>query len=116
MKKKITKVLLWTISLFTLLLVLFTSVLYLNRDKVQNAILESLQEQLLVPIDIGEAQISLKKFPKASLKFNSIYSQGLENSLSDTLIAANEVFFLFDLWEIIKGNITIDQIHIEKAD
>lgn len=116
MKKKITKVLLWTISLFTLLLVLFTSVLYLNRDKVQNAILESLQEQLLVPIEIGEAQISLKKFPKASLKFNSIYSKGLENSLSDTLIAANEVFFLFDLWEIIKGNITIDQIHIEKAD
>lgn len=115
MKKKIFKILLWTTALLLLLILTFSAVLYLNKDKVQAAILSTLKESLEVPLEIGEAEISLKKFPKASLKFNSIFSPGLENKVSDTLLAAEEVFFLFDLWEIIKGNITIDQIHIENA-
>lgn len=116
MKKKIKKVLLWTLSLFLLLLIAFSSILYFNKEKIQTAILQSLKENLVVPLEIGEAEISLSKFPKASLKFNDIFSPGLKNNISDTLIAAEEVYFLFDLWEIIKGKLIVDQIDIEKAN
>lgn len=116
MKKKIIKVLLWTISLFILLIITFSTILYLNKDKVQEAILEALKENLKVELEIGEAEISLQKFPKASLKFNSIFSPGIENNISDTLISAKEVFFLFDIWDIIKGNLIIEEIDIENAN
>lgn len=116
MKKKILKVLLWILSLFALLIIAFSSILYLNKDKVQAAILDALKENLEVPLEFDEAEISLKKFPKASLKFNSIFSPGLKNNISDTLIAAEEVFFLFDIWDIIQGNLIVEEIDIENAD
>lgn len=115
MKKKIIKVLIWFVSILTVLIAVFAVVLYLNKDKIERLIVNEINDNLAVPVNTSAVDISLKKFPKASLRFADVYTRGINSIESDTLLYAKSVFFEFDLWKLISDNVTIDQISFEGA-
>jgi hypothetical protein len=115
MKKKIIKIFLWAALCFVLIITLFASVLYLNKEKVQSIIINEINASLSTPIEVGKIDISLKKFPSASLLLKNIYTRGINTEEGDTLLFAEEVFFQFDIWQAITSDISIKKISIENA-
>ncbi len=112
MKKKIFRLLLWAAGLFLLLLIAFTAILYINRDKIQSVVLNEANKFLDVPVDVEDIDVSLDKFPYASLKFTNVFCRGAQASEEDTLLFAKEMYFEFDLWNAISDDLSIRQISL----
>lgn len=115
MKKKLLKILIWFSSLLILLLTTFFLILYFNKDKIQNLLVNEINESLRVPVSVSKVDISLKKFPSASLVFTDIYTRGINSAPNDTLLYAEQVFFQFDIWQALTSTISVKEISIENA-
>lgn len=61
-------------------------------------------------------EVSLQKFPSASLRFNNIYTRGINSAEGDTLIHASGVFFQFDIWDVLTSDLVIDKISFEDTE
>ncbi|WP_417589436.1 AsmA-like C-terminal region-containing protein [Owenweeksia hongkongensis] len=112
MKKKIFRLLIWALGLFLLLIIAFAAVLYANRDRIQSVVLTEANKLLDVPVDVEDIDVSLRKFPYASLKFTNVYCRGAQASEQDTLLYAKEMYFEFDLWNAISDDLSIRQISL----
>lgn len=112
MKKKIFRLFIWATSLFLILVIAFAITLYVNRDRIQTVVLTEANKFLDVPVDVSEINVSLRKFPYASLKFTNVYCRGAQASQSDTLLFAKEMHFEFDLWNVFSDNLSIRQISL----
>jgi hypothetical protein len=113
MKRKIIRFLLWFSGILMLLLVVFTTVLYLNQDKIKAAIFTEVNQLLTEPVSIQSVDVSLRKFPYASLAINEVFSAGANAQPGDTLIYARQVFLEFNLWNVFSDDISIRKISLE---
>lgn len=102
---------------FSLSLMLLTAIgvilLYVKRDALKQRAVAELNKTLAVPLVIGSVDISLKKFPKAAVVFNTVYCQGANSSEGDTLLYAKRAYLEFDIWKILQSPLTIDAISVE---
>lgn len=112
MKKKIFRLFIWAFGLFLLLITAFAAVLYANRDRITSVVLTEANKLLDVPVDVAKINVSLQKFPYASLKFSNVYCRGAQASENDTLLFAKEMYFEFDLWNAISDDLSIRQISL----
>lgn len=112
MKKKIFRLLIWALGLFLLSVIAFAAILYSNRDRIQSVVLTEANKLLDVPVDVADIDVSLRKFPYASLKFTNVYCRGAQASDQDTLLFAKEMYFEFDLWNAISDDLSIRQISL----
>ena len=112
MKKKIARILIWILSLSLLGLILFAALLYSNRESIKLAILSEANTYLDEPVDVGSIDVSLKKFPYASVVFTDVYCRGAQAAEQDTLLYSKEVFFEFDLWNVFSDNLKIKHISL----
>lgn len=112
MKKKIFRLFIWALGLFLLLITAFAAVLYANRDRITSVVLTEANKLLDVPVDVAKINVSLQKFPYASLKFSNVYCRGAQASENDTLLFAKEMYFEFDLWNAISDDLSIRQISL----
>ncbi len=104
---------------FIISLVLLISIgvllLYINKDAVKQRAVAELNKTLAVPVGIGSVDISLKKFPKAAVVFNTVYCQGANSIKGDTLLYAKKAYLEFDIWKIMQSPLTIDAISVEEG-
>lgn len=112
MKKKIFRLFIWALGLFLLLITAFAAVLYANRNRITSVVLTEANKLLDVPVDVAKINVSLQKFPYASLKFSNVYCRGAQASENDTLLFAKEMYFEFDLWNAISDDLSIRQISL----
>ena len=115
MRRKIFKILLWLTALLLLAVTVFAIILYTNKDKIQNILVGEINKSIETSVKVGNIDISLKKFPSASLLFKDVYINGVNSSESDTLLYARKVFFQFDLWKALTSDLVIDKIDIESS-
>lgn len=113
MKKKIARILIWILSLSLIGIIIFAALLYANRESIKLAVLSEANTYLNEPVDVGSIDVSLKKFPYASLVFTDVYCRGAQAADQDTLLYSRQVFFEFDLWNVFSENLKIKHISLQ---
>ena len=112
MKKKIARILAWLTGLFIVLVMAFAALLYAYRDTIKQTVLAEANTLLEVPVEVSSIDVSLKKFPYASLLFTNVYCRGAQAAKGDTLLFAREMYFEFDLWNVLSSNLKVKHISL----
>lgn len=90
-------------------------VLRFYEDEVVGFAIKRINSQISTTATVSSADLTFwESFPKASIKFSDVYIQETFAS-KDTLVAADKVFFAFDIWDIFKGKYEIDEIQVENG-
>lgn len=113
MKHKLLRLSLWLFLGALALLLIFFGILYLNRDKIKAMAIEETNSLLEVPVAVDAIEVSLKKFPHASLRFSKVYCRGRSEHPADTLFFAKALYFEFNLWEVFSDDLSIKKISAE---
>lgn len=115
MRKKIGRILFWFFGILLLLFTIFAIVLYLNREEIKLAVLTEVNEILAEPVEVKKVDVSLRKFPYASLVFDEVFSKGAGGGNGDTLLYAQKIYFEFNLWNVFSKNLSIHRISLENG-
>ena len=108
--KKIKKIALWFLGLVIAFFLTASALLYFQGDKLLAVVTAELNRYLLAPVEIGEASVSLSRFPAAAIKFEKVYSPGVKAGQQDTLLAAQTLYLEFGLYQLLAGEVVIDEI------
>lgn len=110
------------IFLFTsvgILLFLATGVTltYVFQDKIIALFIEEVNKQIKTPVKVDEIDLSiLEKFPQLTVSLKNVWVQeGVKNS-TEPLAKAKRLYFVLSLYELLKGNYQINQVHLEQAE
>lgn len=110
------------IFLFTsvgILLFLATGVTltYVFQDKIIALFIEEVNKQIKTPVKVDEIDLSiLEKFPQLTVSLKNVWVQeGVKNS-TEPLAKAKNLYFVLSLYELLKGNYQINQVHLEQAE
>jgi hypothetical protein len=114
--KKGKKIILGVSGFFLLLFLLAVILASLYEDKVKSLILTEINSSLLSPVKVESIEFSLiKKFPDASLVFNSILIEDKTAiNKKDTLLYAEQLFLEFNLWSVLFKNYSVKQLDAKK--
>jgi uncharacterized protein involved in outer membrane biogenesis len=87
---------------------------YVYQDKIIQLFIEEANKHIKTPVQVAKIKFSiLENFPHVSIILEDISIQESLPGSKATLAKARNVFFTFNLIEIIKGKYSIRQIHIE---
>jgi hypothetical protein len=87
-------------------------------DEVKAKLIGALNERLLVPVKVADIELTLiKRFPKASIRMQQVQVEELrtDGQPADTLLAAQDLYLEFNLWDLFAGDYTVAQIHGKKV-
>ncbi len=85
-------------------------------DKAKQIIVSEIGKKLNIEVSVREINLSLfKNFPDASLELNDIQTnESLPNNI-DPLLKARKISLLFDIFDILTGDYTIEKIVLDNA-
>jgi hypothetical protein len=85
-------------------------------DKAKQIILAEIGKKLNIEVSVKEINFSLfKNFPDASLELIDIQTNEKLPGNIDPLLKARKLYLLFDIFDIITGNYTIEKIVLNEA-
>ena len=113
MKKKALRLIAWLCGLFLAGIISFVVVLYANQDRIINRVIAETNKVLAEPVDIASVDLSVRKFPLASVMLSGVYCEGRNSLPGDTLIYADHIYLEFHLWKIFAGDWGIEGISFE---
>ncbi len=115
MVKKIKKIALYCFILLVLLLGGAFGFVSIYEDDVKAFAIEKISESLITQVNVENVELSVfDRFPSASLEFKDVLIEETFES-HDTLLAANKLFLEFDVFNIIRGKYTVEEVAIENA-
>jgi len=89
---------------------------YLYQDQLVARFINEANKRVGTPIQANNIQASWwKKFPDVSIVLNQVVIDGSLPGTTDTLALAEHIYCTFNVWDIIKGNWIVDQIHMEQG-
>lgn len=109
------KLLRWFGFLFLGLLVLAGSTMsyaWWQREALLNALVAELNEHLQQPVEVDKLGLSFRAFPSISLRMSGVRAI---DSNGDTLISARDILASSSMRLWLKGNYTIDKLHLNSA-
>lgn len=115
MLKQLKKIVLFCLLTFLGIGILFAALVYFNQDTLKERAVAELNKFLAEPVQIKTVDISFRKFPKAAILLQHVYSTGAYSEAQDTLLSAERVYLEFHLWHIWKSPLSIDQISVESG-
>jgi hypothetical protein len=114
---KFRKIVLITLSIIVGLVATAIIAARILEPAIKKAVVEQINQQLSVPISVGEIEFSLiKKFPFASLEFQDVVTAGSKlDGVTENLLEAKKVFLLFNIFDAFSDDLKLKQINIESA-
>jgi hypothetical protein len=116
-KRKIWKIILIGFGIFIgVLLLLAVLIPLLFEDKIKALFVAELNKSLATPVTIDEENIHvslLKHFPEASVIFNEVGIRESFPNAQKNFLEANEISLLFNFWDMVHGNYTIEHIVVK---
>src|SRR5690606_17131048 len=90
---------------------------YVFQDKIIALFIEEVNKQIKTPVKVDEIDLSiLEKFPQLTVSLKNVWVQeGVKNS-TEPLAKAKRLYFVLSLYELLKGNYQINQVHLEQAE
>ncbi|MFN3875586.1 MAG: hypothetical protein ACK4L7_06710, partial [Flavobacteriales bacterium] len=83
-------------------------------EEVKARLVRALNERLLVPVQVADIELTLiKRFPKASIRLRQVQVDEVrtDGQPADTLLAAQDLYLEFNLWDLFAGDYTVQRIH-----
>lgn len=105
------------LSLAVMLVVGFTALVVIAtvyEEEVKARLIGALNERLLVPVQVADIDLTLiKRFPKASIRLRQVQVDEVRTDglPADTLLAAQDLYLEFNLWDLFAGDYTVQRIH-----
>lgn len=85
-------------------------------DDIKNGLVTYLNKQINTKVNAESIDLSVwGEFPQTSVEFTNLRVQESIPGSSDNLAVFEEVLFVLDLWEILKGNYVIEKILVENG-
>lgn len=87
-------------------------------DEVKTRLIGALNTHLNAPVSVGHMDLTLlARFPQASMRLNDVFAREVRTDgvAPDTLLFAEELFLEFSIWDLYRGNYTVDKIHASQA-
>ena len=107
--------------IFFVILFIITSVtvfLHIYEDDIKQFAIDKLNENLNTRVDVMDIDLTVfHSFPYATLQFNRVYIQDNfpDNSSSDTLFYADNLFMHFNVMNLINDDYTVERMSAENA-
>lgn len=114
MLKTVLKLLAWFLGILILLLGLALGILYARQDQIKNLVFQSINANLNTEIEVGDAGVSIRKFPNAAIRLESVRASG-SHKLGDTLFYVQNLYVEFGIWDILGDEIPIKSLSLEKG-
>jgi hypothetical protein len=110
-------------SLLAFVVVATLSVNFLFKDELIQIVMNQLKKQIDAKVTISKIDFSLwKQFPNVSVQFDRVYAQSSNRYKSinnitepDTLLLANELFFEFNFFKLIKGEYELKRVYVKNG-
>lgn len=110
------KILLYFGLAIILVLVTGSILTYMNQDRIVQKFVAEANKNINTPIMAEHIGLSLwEKFPQLSVKLEQVWIQESLAQSTDTLAEAANIYCTFGLWDILKGDFVINQVHLENA-
>lgn len=108
------------ITIFSVLLLGFLGLLlysYYNKDKIIDLFIAEANRSINTPIDVESFDFSLiKNFPHLSVSMHGVKINESTGQQNGRLGSAGDIHFNFNLWDLIGGSYTIDEVTIVDGD
>lgn len=115
--KRILRIMLWSISIFIFLTMVFATLVYVKRDKIKQLIITELNKELLTEIKVKSIGIEFfRTFPQTSLYLNDILAyepkefKDSKINQQDTLFYFQKLYLTFNVIDILHDNYKIKKI------
>jgi hypothetical protein len=117
MWQKIKRPVLITLSVTVIILFLAAGVSVMFGDKIIAHVIGEINKNLTTKIDVKQIDFSvLRKFPNASIELQQVKAFPAKPfSQKDTLLYANKIYLLFDLFDVLSGHYDLKKVLIENA-
>lgn len=84
---------------------------FLLGDKIEALIIKEVNSYLDVKVKVGKQEmVVFETFPNMSLKFSNVVIPESANLTGKPLLEAQEIFFVVNLWDILKGNYKVSEV------
>lgn len=115
--KKLRKILIAVLIAFVILFGSVSAYLYLNQDKVVKQLIVAINEQLTVPVEVGEISINwYTDFPNIAVVFNNITIQEAIDNSSFPLAKLETLALSFNLIALIQGEYVFDKVTLRHGE
>ncbi len=118
MLRKLRKLLLAAAVLCVVFISALVLIGNLYEEEVKGRLVGAINEQLNSPVSVKEMDLTLiARFPRASMRMSDVLAMEVRSDAvtPDTLLFAKELFLEFSLWDLFRGNYTIEQIHASQV-
>jgi hypothetical protein len=100
------------LAVFILLALAIFIVLRFYENEIGTYAVNKLKSQVTTQFDVGEVSLAFwKTFPNASVELNDVFVQEL-GQRKDTLLFAHALFLKFNLWDVVRGKYTVDEVNV----
>lgn len=118
MKKKARKVgffLLYVLLGLSIVFSLLLGVLHFNEDKIKAYAEESINPYLNSPVFVKDISVDyIRQFPQIGILFKDVKAMGSYENTEIPLFTADEIYFNFNLWEILKQEYGFNAVIFKK--
>ena len=92
------------------------ALLYTYQDQLVSRFIKEANEKIDTPIQAGKITASWwEKFPHVSIILSEVMVDGSLPGATDTLAVAENIYCAFNAWDIIRGEWTVEQIHLKNG-
>lgn len=105
------------LALVAVLIVGFSTLVviaHVYEDEVKQELVSALNDQLAAPVSVSGMDLTLiAHFPKAGIRLHDVlvHEVRTDGVDPDTLLHAHELFLGFSLWDLFRGNYTVQQVN-----
>jgi hypothetical protein len=112
--RKLRKVLLVSVGVVVLLFGALVGLAYAYEEEVLAVLRDELNTHLTTPVQVEGMELTLvKRFPQASLRLKHVMAREArgDSTPGDTLLYAGDLYLEFGLFDLLRGDYTIKQVH-----
>ena len=112
--RKLRKVLLVSVGVVLLLFGALVGLAYAYEEEVLAVLRDELNTHLTTPVQVEGMELTLvKRFPQASLRLKHVMAREArgDSTPGDTLLYAGDLYLEFGLFDLLRGDYTIKQVH-----
>lgn len=110
------KILRFSFVFIALLFIVAWGISFYYGDIVKGIVINEINKRLNVPATVGEIKFSaIRNFPQVSVILNDVLIKEKGFNNPDSLVHAERITFLFDLWQLFGKDYAIKRINVENS-
>nr|WP_255709822.1 AsmA-like C-terminal region-containing protein [Pontibacter harenae] len=90
---------------------------YAFQDKIIAMFVAEANKHVVTKVEVGEISLSLfEKFPQVAISLDKVNIIEALPESNESLARADKLYFTFSLWDVVMGDYTIKELHLEEGE